>query len=466
MARSIKMIPVSLSSRHTRVGIIALILLCSFTSAADVQQVAIKPVTDIRAVMKEHALIAENDLWPGFNIKEIPVAVYDSVNTWLFFSDQAPEGFRQADDDSGVLVFEGQHPLVRGNSVVRFGETWTATSVLSNYSRRTSERYTPRDMAGIIVHEQFHVFQRTKHPDWRQNDGVLLFHPEETKEALFLRRTEKEAFKRAVLSGSREEIAGWSLTALDYRKERLDMVPAPFRNYERDLQRTEGLSDYIERIARGVDPLNASNMTNGIAPAGVRDLGYWEGRWIAMILDRLSPEWKMNLESKDTLFLEEILESAMMDSPFSKQTFSESEINLLKVESDKVFDDWQVKKAGEIESYKNLPGYSIEISSISSPLNIRIFEPLEIELLPDRVVFHRLIFSAANQKGSIRVLNHPCITYFDESFRLVKLCIYGLPEAPEVITEEKKLIIKYRDISLELNYTELKAEGNVYHVSI
>lgn len=446
--------------------IIAVLALCGLASVAGAQQVAIKPVTDVMEVMREHSAIAEINLWPGFDIREIPVAAYDSVNTWLFFSDSAPEGFRQADHDTGVYVFKGQHPLVRGNSVVRFGETWTATSVLSNYARRTGEKYTPKDLAGIITHEQFHVFQRTKHPGWRQNDGILLFYPEETKEALFLRRMEKEAFKRAVLSTDKKEIAGWTLTALDYRKERLDMIPAPFGNYERDLQRTEGLSDYIERIARGVDPLNASNMTNVIAPAGVRDLGYWEGRWIAMILDRLSPDWKMRLDSNDNLFLEEILDSALIDSPFSKQTFSEGEISRLRLDSDRVFDDWQVKKAGEIESYKNLPGYSIEISSISNPLNIRIFEPLEIELLPDRAVFHRLIFSAANQKGSIRVLNHPCITYFDESFRLVKLCIYGLPETPEVIPDEKKLIMKYRDISLELNYSELESEGTDYHVRI
>ncbi len=96
------------------------------------------------------------------------------------------------------------------------------------------------------------------------------------------------------------------------------MVPVQFGDYEKDLQHTEGLSDYIERIARGVDPLNASNMTNGIAPAGVRDLGYWEGRWIALILDRLSPDWKMQLENNDTLFLEEILENVLPEPACQK----------------------------------------------------------------------------------------------------------------------------------------------------
>ena len=453
-------------SHLSGIGAIIVMVLGGFASVADAQQAGAKPVTDIRAVMREHALIAENDLWPGFDPEQIPVAIYDSVRTWLFFSDQPPEGFRAADDYAGAYFFDGQYPLVRGNSVVRFGEAWTATSVLSNHSRRTNERYTPGDIAGIIVHEQFHVFQRTKHPGWRQNDGVLLFYPRETKEALFLRRIEKEAFKRAVLSERKEELAGWALAALDYRKERVDRLPVQYGNYEKDLQLTEGLSDYIERIARGVDPLNASNMTNGIAPAGVRDLGYWEGRWIAMILDRLSPDWKNYLENNDTLYLEEILESELQHLPCGKLAFSDIEVSQIKAEAEEDFDLWQIKKAEEIESYKNLPGYKIEINSISDPLNIRIFEPLEMETLPERAVFHRMIFSAANQKGSIRIFNHPCITGFDESYRLIELTVFGLPEAPEVNLKEKKLTLKYEGINLELNYTGLRTGDTEYFLTL
>ncbi|MGE5349807.1 MAG: hypothetical protein ACM3NP_11105, partial [Actinomycetota bacterium] len=117
-------------------------LLPGLAYTADAQQSTLKPVTDIMEVMKEHAAISEINLWPGFAPEKIPVAVYDSVNTWLFFSDQPPEGFSPAENFEGAFFFEGQYPPVRGNSVVRLGEVWTATSVLSNYSRRTDERYT------------------------------------------------------------------------------------------------------------------------------------------------------------------------------------------------------------------------------------------------------------------------------------------------------------------------------------
>ncbi len=253
---------------------------------------------------------------------------------------------------------------------------------------------------------------------------------------------------------------------MDYRKERLGKIPEQYGNYEKELQLTEGLSDYIERVARGQDPLNASNITNGIAPAGVRDLGYWEGRWIAMICDKLNRGWKMNLENNDTLFLEQILESLIRDFSYKKKTFGTRDISLIKSDAEKDFKQWQLKTSEEIERYRNLPGYYIEINALSDPLNIRIFEPLEIEILPDGAVFHRVIFSAASERGNIRILNHPCITFFDESYRLVKLIIYGLHEAPEEIRAEKKLILKNGNITLEMNYSELRVKGTDYFLSI
>lgn len=456
---------ISLASKsYTRTVIIAIIVLSGFPYIANAQQDGNVAVADIRRVMSEHSGIAKESLWPGFNIKKIPVAVYDSINTWLFFSDYAPDGFEPTKGNSDVYIFKGQYPLVRGNSIARFGETWTATSILSNYSRRTNERYTPKDMAGIIVHEQFHIFQRTRHQGWRQNDGVLLFYPKETKDALFLRRVEKETFKRAVTASDQKDIVGWASVALDYRKERLEKVSEEYVQYEKELQLTEGLSDYIERVARGLDPLNASNITNGIAPAGVRDLGYWEGRWIAMICDRLNPGWKMNLESNDTLFLEQILGSLLNDYSYRKKNLSKKELSIIKSAVEEDYKEWQLKTAEEVERYGNLSGYHIEINSLSNPLNIRIFEPLEIEILSDGAVFHRVIFSAANERGNIRILNHPCITFFDESYRLIKLIIYGLDEAPEEIRAEKKLILKNGKITMEINYSELKVKGTDYFI--
>ncbi len=417
---------------------------------------------DVFQVMEIVEKTNDNPLWPNFRPAHIPVLVFDSVNTWLFHSEFKPDGCSEVQDHPGVFRLSGQSPLVRGNSTIRMGDQWLATSVFSSYAQRTGEKYSTRDLAGIIIHEQFHVFSRTEHPAWRQNDGYLLLYPSETPEALFLRRSEKEAFRNAVGSSNLGEIAGWVQEGFDYRNKRFSLIAPANADYEKQLQRTEGLSDYIERLARGSDPLAASTITNGIAPAGVRDLGYVEGRWIAMILDKLNPGWKSVLEENDTLYLEDILKTTISALPVEPVHFTTREIESLHSEAKADFKQWQSRKQEEIKQFNAMPGNRIEINASSNPLGIRIFEPLEIEILEDGSVFHRLIFSAGNEAGSLRIMHQPCITWFDNSLRIIRLVVNGLAESPQSIENEKKIVIRNNNISIELKYSKMSINGSVF----
>jgi len=424
------------------------------------------PVADVFKVMELASGSAMDALWPEFKASAIPVLVFDGLNTYLFHSRAVPDGFVSEEKVPGVLVYKGQHSQVRGNSIIRLGETWLATSVLSASSRRTGEKYGLRDMAGIIVHEQFHVFQRLRHPQWRQNDGLLLRYPEDTPDVLLLRRTEKEAFRRAVVSDDRKDIAGWAKLALLYREDRLGRLAPPFALYEKELQRTEGLSDYIERAARGLDPLNASNMTNGIAPAGIRDLGYVEGRWIAMILDKLRPGWKPIVENDDSLYLEDVLKTVLNEGPAKRKAFSCDEMEAIKATSTSDFADWEARKKEEIEKYYAEPGIRIEINSSANPLAIRIFDPLAMENLDDGGIYHRVLFAAGNESGSLRIQNHPCLTWFNDSARMTRLLINGLKKAPEIIESEKKMIVKEDGMTIELRYARVSLENGLYRFEL
>lgn len=444
---------------------LAMFMLCMGKTSLG-QEGLVAPVADVFKVMELASDRKLDALWPEFRVSEIPVLVFDSLNTYLFHSRSTDEGFVRSGKNPEVWVYEGQHLLVRGNSIVRMGEDWTATSVLSSFSRRTGEKYDLKDMAGIIVHEQFHIFQRTHHPSWRQNDGLLLRYPDETAEALLLRRMEKEAFKRAVVSGEPKQNAGWAKLAMQLREERLGPLAPQFAHYENELQRTEGLSDYIEKRARDLDPLDASNITNGIAPAGIRDLGYIEGRWIAITLDKLRPDWKSELEKNDSLYLEDILKAVLDESPVTKGAFETWELDTMKAAAEADFTEWQSRKKAEIEDFFELPGYRIEIRSSSNPFVIRLFEPLEMEILDDGGVYHRLVFMAGNESGNLRIINHPCITWFNDWYQVTKLMINGLKQAPEIIESKKKLTIKDNSISIELNYSRLSIDKTLYIVDI
>jgi len=209
-----------------------------------------------------------------------------------------------------------------------------------------------------------------------------------------------------------------------------------------------------------LDPLNASNITNGIAPAGVRDLGYVEGRWIAIIMDKLNPGWKSQLEQGDSLYLEDILKAVLDESPVPKRVFKDPEIETMKAAADADFSEWQTRKKSEIEKYFDHPGFRIEIRCPDNPFVIRLFEPLEMEILDDGGVYHRLVFMAGNARGNLRIMNHPCLTWFNDSFRVTRLMINGLKQAPEIIEGEKKLIIKENSISIEINYSKLSIDKN------
>ena len=424
------------------------------------------PVADVLKIFETINQTKSDSYWPYFLTSEIPVMVFDSINTWLFYSETIPDGFIEVEDHKGLYKYTGQFPLVRGNSIVNVNNSWIATSILSSYSKRTGEKYNITDLAGIIIHEQFHVFQRIKHPGWRQNDGYLLLYPSETHESLFLRRIEKEAFKRAVLANKQEEIIGWVKEALHFRAQRLNGINSTYGFYEKELQRTEGLSDYIEKVVRGTDPLNTSNMTNGIAPAGVRDLGYIEGRWIAMILDKLNPNWKIELEQNDALYLEDILKNTINNLSIDSISFSDSEIDSFKAEAETDFKKWSVKKYEEVKQFNDMRGFQIEINASSKPLAIRIFEPLEIEILEDRSVFHRLILAAGNESGTLRIMNQPSISWFDNSLRIVKVVFSGLNESPKIIENENRILINNSNITLDLKYAKMSFENSLYRIEL
>ncbi len=413
-----------------------------------------KPVSDVFQVMSEVNNLSSLKLWPGFEIQKIPVAVYDSVNTYLFNSLQQPEGFTSLPDKPDIFFYEGQHPSVRGNSVIRLNDVWIATSILSNYSRRTAEEYSIRDMAGIIIHEQFHIYQRTNHPDWRQNDGLLLIYPRETIESLFLRRIEKEAFKRAVNANDMNEIANWANEGFKYRDRRFSLIDSTFGLYEKVLQLTEGLSDYIEKTARGVDPLNASSITNLIAPAGIREMGYIEGRWIAMILDKIKPDWKTVIEKGEVNYLEDILKSITKDYDL-KEMFLKKEVGELRINAENDFSKWELDKKHLLDKFYNEPGYKIEINASSNPLNIRMFEPLEMEIYDNGDVLHKVFFSAANSESNLRILNNSCLTVFDGMLRIVKVIITGIKDVPQDNETEKLLKISSGSLTINLKYSKI-----------
>src|SRR5690606_12390164 len=67
-------------------------------------------------------------LWPGFDPLDIPLAVYDGVQTFLFGCEKAPAGFHQIKGaEFDYLIFGGRHPSIVANTCIPIEDILVAT---------------------------------------------------------------------------------------------------------------------------------------------------------------------------------------------------------------------------------------------------------------------------------------------------------------------------------------------------
>lgn len=420
------------------------------------------PVADVFELMERIKRIEKNSLWPGFYPAEIPAAVFDGVNTYLFDHPSPPEGFKLLNAEKDVHVFEGQHMQVRGNSRVQLNGTWTATSVLRTHSRLTGERYSLQNMAGIIVHEQFHVFQRIEHPEWRPNDGYLFNYPLDTPEILALRMMEVEAFRRAAAAQDPKEVSEWAREALKWRDKRHDLLNDALAQYEGELQRFEGLAEYIECVSGDKD-LSQLSVDPGFAPGAIRHMGYILGRWMASILDVLKPDWKEIMESGQAEYLHEILETTLSSSN-TAYIFSDSEQESFfrKAKEDVASRKGIIQKLRE--EFESQPGYRIEIVSESSPLGLRMFFADRTEALAQRELLHLSLLMLRNEKGFVSIRDLKSITENDGSTQVVKLTVTGIEGKPVIEKTEDRVKITAKGFQAEFTNPEVKEQQNVIKI--
>lgn len=147
---------------------------------------------DASAVVAEADRLGAQDLWPGFDPRAIPVAIYDGERTLLFRHPSPPPEFQHVSGREGVRAYPGRYPSVTANASAEIGGISTATLMPATGA------VTLRSRAGILIHEAFHVYQREHHPAWQANEAELFTYPVDNAELLTLRRMEAEALRRAL----------------------------------------------------------------------------------------------------------------------------------------------------------------------------------------------------------------------------------------------------------------------------
>jgi hypothetical protein len=441
--------------RRTLLALSALILLAGLAPAA-------APIIDVFELMREAERWESLPLWPGFQPGTIPAAIFDGEKTYLFLHPSPPEGFSPVSGKERAHVFDGQHPAVQGNSRVRIADVWCATLVPRLASRWTGQPYTMRNQAGHLIHEKFHVFQRHRHPGWRPNDGLLFTYPPDDPKSLALRRLEIESIRRAVVATTRADVAAWVAEALEFRKERLMALDQNRRDYEGELQRFEGVAEYIEYLAGGKE-MSIMPVDPGYAPAAIRHLGYLLGRWMSHCLDRLDSDWKRRMEAGEFDYLHEAF-ADLVSQRRQTRRFGDAEIGQFMESAEKDL----IARSKEVESIREeffaQPGYRLEIVSHEEPMRLVMFFAHMTDALNERELLHERLLTLRHQKGQIRVRDLPCLTESDGATGVVKLTITGLPERPDFDDAARKLSINGSDLNAEFEPVSIKEAGMVITV--
>ncbi len=380
-------------------------------------------------IVAEFDRLAAQPLWPGFDPRNTPIAIYDGERTWLFRHPGPPEGFTRDANHEGAWTCAGQHPAVRANTSAELGGVTTATFILDPAAHRTLTQ-----SAGIVLHESFHVFQRKNHPKWSPNEAELFVYPVDDGPLLQLRRLETEALRRALQATNQPEAAGWAKLALALRTERFAKLPASSADYERGTELNEGLAAYVEGLATG----SAANFPADEFPAeAVRLRSYTSGRALGKLLDRFDTGWKAKLEAGTANSLDALLAAALAGVEAPPQDFSSAERQTALQRAAADASALHARKAELRKNFFAQPGWTVVILADGpEPLWPQGFDPLNVQRLSATEVLHTRFLKLGNAAATIEVLNRQSLTEAAGAHPLFngarRLTVTGLPAEPLV----------------------------------
>ncbi len=352
-------------------------------------------------VFREFDRIGAQPLWPGFEPGTIAVEVYDGANTYLFHHPKPPRGFQQLAGAAGVFVFAGQHDTVRANTGTEVNGVPTATADISQ------SRGAVPELAALLIHETFHVYEKQTHPEWPANEGELFTYPLDDVNLLQQRRLETLALVRALGAKNDRDARCWAEAALESRQERFAKMPAGAAKYERGIELNEGLAQYLEY--KSIEKPAA--LRNEDFPAElIRQRGYATGQAFAVLLDRFGDDWKAQIGDTplDQLLDYRFLIAAWRPPQPCVLPAQESEAELERARREVA--ELVASREKRKQEFLSAPGWRIEIVAGKEPLWPQGFDPWNVANLGGNAVLHARWVKMGNSAGSIEALNHPSLT--------------------------------------------------------
>jgi len=365
------------------------------------------------------------ELWPGFDVSETPLLVYDGADSWLHDHPAPPPEYEAVDGVTWALRRPGRH--VRANTADDVGGVITATVDASG------DR--PADvMASVAIHEAFHAFQDAHHADWTANEVELLTIAFDDGDALAERRIETELLRRA-LAATGAEKTRLARRACEHRAARTD---ASALAYERGLELREGLAQYVETRALGAPP--EALPAEGYAAEAPRERCYLVGQAWALLLDELAEDgrggWRARLNA-ETAPLDVLLRAELERSPAAEHAAPDEEARALAAVAERAradAADVQADRAAARAAFLARDGWTLTVES-ERPLFPNNFDPLNVRVVAPGEVLHTRWIVLGNDAGSIEVLDRHALSEASGDHPLFqgvrRVVVTGLPAEPK-----------------------------------
>lgn len=354
----------------------------------------IRQTSQVTAVVAELDRSASLSLWPGFDPRIVPLALWLGEHTFLVGHPTPPPECRPLPGQPRVCWLPGRPAGLSANSQAEIAGARTATVMLETMG-------SPREQAALAVHEAFHVFQ------WRAqalqaNEGALFTYPLADAAALALRRQETIALRRALDEGDPDEAAEWAMAAMVSRRARFLKLPPDASGYEQALERHEGLAAYVQgRVANWT--VDQDLPAEDYPLADVRPRAYASGRALALLLDRLRPDWVRDYDLASGPALDELALEVLLGAGIVPAETGEDERDRAWLDARREVASRAADLARRREAFQNRPGWRLEIVAEATPLSLAELDPMNVVNLGGGEVLHTRWVRLARDGGQIEV---------------------------------------------------------------
>lgn len=407
-------------------------------------------------------LATRQRLWPGFDPMAVPLAIYDGDRTYLFRHPKPPDEFAVLPgSEPAASVYPGRHRAMTANSSAEIGGVLVATLMAD---RHESER-SPAELAAVAIHEAFHVYQRKEHPRWMANEADLFDYPINDARLLALRRLETEALRRALAAPDRTEAMCWARQALAFRHERFEGMSPAFGNYERQTELNEGLAAYVQLRVAGQTTVMIPAAE--FAAAAVRQRAYAIGPALALILDRVRPDWPAAMEADDQQSLDGMLASVLGSERTGSCSFTASETaNIERIARENVA-MLATEQAERRKAFYVRPGWRIVVQAADGqPLWPQGFDPLNIERVEGGLL-HTRFLRLGNDAGQLEAIGSQGIDIdaLTEGigphplFNGVRRALIAGIAKPEIKLDGRHVIVQATGFAAEFKNAEVRESG-------